>query len=406
MGGHVFICYAREDAAFVLTLAAHLKRRGVTLWLDQWDIPAGANWNRSIDDAIYECAAFLIALSPEAVGSGEVEGELLTALAERKPIVPVLCRPCRRIPRQLRLLNYVDFTTCGPDDPEAVEKLVAVLQKPGRTARASSRVRAWLQELRKDEEPPRQLSQEDSENVATPKSYWSLPYGEPEWVTVPSGEFWMGDDRGEEDEQPAHRLFVAEFHIARTPVTNAQYALYVQASGIAPPLHWEGEQPPPDIQTHPVVSVSWEDACRYCQWLSAVTGKSIRLPTEAEWEKAARGNADKRSYPWGEDFEAARCNCLELGKGGTSSVGLFPAGASPYGCLDMAGNVWEWVEDWYDVSFYQEGASRNLKGPSSGEYKVMRGGSWMNDLSIVRLTNRSRYTPDLRNDCVGFRCAW
>src|SRR5690606_19684012 len=148
-------------------------------------------------------------------------------------------------------------------------------------------------------------------------------------------------------EKPAHHLFVPEFRIARTPVTNAQYYLYIQATHAQPPSYWEDGQPPKDKLSHPVVAVRWDDASQYCEWVSTVTGKLVRLPTEAEWEKAARGDKDLREYPWGDEFDGIKCNTTELGLGDTSPVGIFPSGASPYGCLDMSGNVWEWVQDWY-----------------------------------------------------------
>ena len=157
----------------------------------------------------------------------------------------------------------------------------------------------------------------------------------------------MGSDPNDrdafDDEKPVHRLFLPAFQIARTPVTNAQYVIYIQAAGAEPPLHWEDGQPPKEKLEHPVVYVSWHDACGYCTWLSQLIRKQVRLPTEAEWEKAARGDKDKRPYPWGETFDMVKCNSAALGLGDTTPVGVFPAGASPYGCLDMAGNVLEWT---------------------------------------------------------------
>ncbi len=127
------------------------------------------------------------------------------------------------------------------------------------------------------------------------------------------------------------------------PITNAQYLLFVQATGHRAPSHWEDGRPPRGLESHPVVNVSWHDAMAYCRWLSEVTGKSITLPSEAQWEKAARGDRDTREYPWGDDWDPNRCNNSELGIGDTTPVGIFPEGASPYGCLDMVGNTWEWT---------------------------------------------------------------
>lgn len=172
--------------------------------------------------------------------------------------------------------------------------------------------------------------------------FWNQPYGEPAWVEIPAGEYWMGSERGEGREEPVHKLYVPTFKIARTPITNAQYQLFVKASKHPSPKHWEDDRPPKELESHPVVNVSWHDALAYCRWLSEKTGKKISLPSEAQWEKAARGDKDKREYPWGDTFEATRCNSRDLGLGQTTPVGIFPNGASPYGCLDMSGNVWEW----------------------------------------------------------------
>jgi formylglycine-generating enzyme required for sulfatase activity len=111
------------------------------------------------------------------------------------------------------------------------------------------------------------------------------------------------------------------------------------------PDDWEDGQPPKEKLNHPVVNVSWYDACAYCRWLSQATGKAIGLPSEAEWEKTARGSQNKRVYRWGDTFDMLKCNCDELGLGDTTPVGVFPAGASPYGALDLAGNIWEWIRN-------------------------------------------------------------
>jgi formylglycine-generating enzyme required for sulfatase activity len=167
--------------------------------------------------------------------------------------------------------------------------------------------------------------------------FWTLPHGEPEWVRIPEGEFTMG----EPDE--AHRVLVPDYAISRVSITNAQYQFFMQATDHEPPKNWIGKRTPRSREIHPVVNVSWNDALAYCRWLSEVTGKPITLPSEAEWEKAARGAQDARAYPWGDAFDAARCNVHESGFGDTTPVGIFLNGASPYGCLDMVGNVWDWT---------------------------------------------------------------
>jgi formylglycine-generating enzyme required for sulfatase activity len=252
-----------------------------------------------------------------------------------------------------------------------------------------------------------------NEALALKSSYWFPPFGEPEWVTIPAGEFVMGSERGDDmayDDEPMHRVFVSEFRIARTPVTNAQYWLYVYEKNVTPPPYWNGGQPPREQLTHPVVEVSWEDAQGYCGWLAEKIGKSVRLPTEAEWEKAARGDLDTRRYPWGDRFDVARCNSGELEEGpeetrGTTSVGLFPEGRSPGGCFDMSGNVWEWVQDWYGEHYYPKSPKQDPKGPRKGDGRVVRGGSWVGGAWALRVSARGRNDPGFRGDAFGFRCA-
>ncbi|GAB4545841.1 MAG: hypothetical protein Fur002_20320 [Anaerolineales bacterium] len=224
-----------------------------------------------------------------------------------------------------------------------------------------------------------------------------------EMVYVPAGEFLMGSETGGDDEKPPHRVYLDAFYIDRYPVTNAEYKKFVEAAGRKPPSHWENGKIPPGKETHPVVNVSWHDAAAYAAW----AGK--RLPTEAEWEKAASWDPlknEKRVYPWGDRFDAALCNSRESSLGGTTPVGKYsPQGDSPYGAADMAGNVWEWCADWYDSGYYKNSPKQNPQGPKSGQYRVLRGGSWSLNDSLVRASYRRRDNPDDWDYYIGFRCS-
>ncbi|MBI2906205.1 MAG: SUMF1/EgtB/PvdO family nonheme iron enzyme [Chloroflexi bacterium] len=235
-------------------------------------------------------------------------------------------------------------------------------------------------------------------------AYWSEPFGEPEWITVPAGEFWMGE-KGE-----AHRVFLDEYRIARVPVTNAQYQLFVANTHHAAPQHWVEGRPLRGLESHPVVYVTWYDALGYCRWLTRVTDKSITLPREAEWEKAARGDKDQRVYPWGDTPDPGKANYQDSGIGGTSAVGAFPKGASPYGCLDMSGNVWEWTRSVYGEYPYpqddEEGRRRREDLEAlARKPRVVRGGSFGKGGSGVRCAIRGRNDPDDGFYGIGFRVA-
>jgi formylglycine-generating enzyme required for sulfatase activity len=222
------------------------------------------------------------------------------------------------------------------------------------------------------------------------------PAVEAAMITIPAGEFTMGSDV--EDERPPHLVFVDAFEMDKLEVTNQEFERFVQETGYVTDAEKAGDTSwryyAKDKPQHPVVKVSWNDAVAYCGW----AGK--RLPTEAEWEKAARGT-DARSYPWGNQWDAAKANAKEAGIRGTTAVGGFPAGASPYGVMDMAGNVAEWTTDWFKA--YPGG---DFYSPYFGEkYRVIRGGAWFSDQNLVRTTERSCSGVELANDDVGFRCA-
>ncbi len=225
------------------------------------------------------------------------------------------------------------------------------------------------------------------------------------WLPVEAGEFPMGSNAAS-DEKPIHPVDLNAFAIAKYPITNSQYACFVAATGRKPPEHWRGKTPPDELRTHPVVNVSWEDVAAFCDWLSERCRAKIRLPTEAEWEKAARGT-DGRTYPWGNESDKIQtlCNMNKTGIGGTSPVGIFPAGESPYKVAEMAGNVWEWVNDWYDKDYYRRSPRDNPPGPERGPSRVLRGGSWnYYDVGFVRSANRYFNFPDRWFDNYGFRC--
>ena len=266
-------------------------------------------------------------------------------------------------------------------------------------------------------------------------STWVRPADGMMMVYVPEGEFTMGSNNGDSDEQPVHTVYLDAYWIDQTEVTNAMFTLFVERTGYQTDAEgigssyvfdgtnwndvsgadWQHPQGPSSglagLNDHPVVHVSWNDAEVYCGWAG------VRLPSEAEWEKAARGT-DGRTYPWGNqslagnllNFADINLNVdwadrnVDDGYQFTAPVGSYPAGASPYGALDMAGNVWEWVEDWYGETYYSQSPESNPTGPASGQYRVLRGGSWVSYGVDLRSAYRYWGGPDLRNYVIGFRC--
>jgi formylglycine-generating enzyme required for sulfatase activity len=233
-------------------------------------------------------------------------------------------------------------------------------------------------------------------------------------VLVPAGEFLMGSDNGDVDEGPQRWVYLDAFEIDRHEVTNVQYRRFLLATGRDAPQgwperyvdrlperdpDWQGTMYPEGEALYPVVGVNWQDATEYCAW----AGK--RLPTEAEWEKAARGN-DGRTYPWGDAWDPSNANVEAAGLGYTQPVGSYPAGASPYGALDMTGNAWEWVADLYDRQYYHNSPDRNPQGPASGTgERIQRGGAWDSPPDHARASYRNAthcFGPNFR---AGFRCA-
>jgi formylglycine-generating enzyme required for sulfatase activity len=229
----------------------------------------------------------------------------------------------------------------------------------------------------------------------------------PDTVLIPAGPFWMGSDSDDaeahDNEKPRRRLDLPEYQIGRYPVTNAQYTRFISDTGHNPPDHWDGRNVPAGLEDHPVVNVSFEDAVAYCHWLSQVAGQHYRLPTEAEWEKAARGGLpETRRYPWGDKWQPDSCNTCEVGRNGATPVHEFEhVNRSPFGVTDMVGNVWEWTASWYER--YPDSSHESVH--YGRVYRVVRGGSWRSDCQDVHISCRGRYKPDERRPYVGFRVA-
>ena len=228
----------------------------------------------------------------------------------------------------------------------------------------------------------------------------SLKPSDAPMALVPAGEFTMGSTL-REDEKPVHRVYLDAFYMDKYFVTVGQYAKYLETTGMKAPPEWDIMNQA-QHQKRPVVNINWSDASTYCKW----AGK--RLPTEAEWEKAARGT-DGRLYPWGNE-PPTRLHA-NFGKKSWEDhmalvpVGMFEMGKSPYGIYDMAGNAWEWVNDWYDHDYYKKSPAKNPQGPATGKSKVVRGGNWLYVPEFLRSSFRFNAEPSRGKFGYGFRCA-
>lgn len=367
----VFLSYSRKDSAFMRRLYADLTQAGLSVWIDEPGLEPGTPvWQQAIETAIRQSRCMVVVLSPDAKASRFVNIEVAIADRRGQRIFPVLAR--------------------GDEDTSVLFTLTTTQFADARTNYAQAVRKTLLPALRKH----LQFTPLPTTHAPTGSS-WSLPTSPIafEWVEIAAGEFNMGSDSSQDilaqaTEEPQHRESVATFWMARVPVTVAQYAAFVEATGYSLPR-------PLDLSNkaaHPITEVSWHDAQAFCRWAG------VRLPTEAEWEKAARG-IDGRIYPWGNNGPDEHVCNFNMNVGDTTAVGSYPSGASPYGVLDMSGNVWEWTQTkWRDN--YTTPADNSAQGENS---RVLRGGSWGNPADWLRCACRDDHDPWRRLNGWGFR---
>ena len=228
---------------------------------------------------------------------------------------------------------------------------------------------------------------------------------EPTLVPIPDGWFLMGSDLGQDCERPIHRVWVDSFLIAATQVTNAEYECFFSATGTQPPPFWHDANFSHPQQ--PVAGVSWHEATRYCNWLSEQTGRDYRLPTEAEWELAARGGLEQKQFPWGDDSPQSLPDYAKRWLNGPEPVARYAPNA--FGLYDIGDNVHEWCSDWYDPNYYAISPERNPRGPEQCPMKPARkssrGGSWRHHIKVARCSARSSIPPEFQYADYGFRVA-
>ncbi len=430
----VFISHAHADNARCASIAEKLRARGLDVWIDLTNMQQGHDLGSEIGDQLERRTAFVLMVTAASNASHWVRQErgayndLANTMSTRfvdgvaRMILPV--RLSDEVPAILRGILWIDALG-KPDDVVAAEIAAAV-------SIADPHVHSPT--------PPAPQPSE-WEEIAIPAALYRLDFRGwrerktgaefilPPTRAVAAGAFDMGSAESDKDaqpnEKPQYRIPVGAFAIGTFPITVAEYAYYLKANpSVAAPqtytypkdqswvpdalkgtsLSWDTQRQRPD---HPVVCVTWLNARDYAGWLTKVTGRAWRLPTEAEWEKAARWDAAQqhsRIYPWGDTFDKTRANTRESGLMHTTPVGSYPNGASPYGAQDMAGNVWEWCSSLYkerypyDPATYEDGNDRT-------NVRVLRGGSWDGNPQNSRAAYRIRDYPDVWNDDDGFRLA-
>lgn len=387
----IFLSYASQDREAAKAIYLALRDQGHKVFFDRADLPAGEEYHNRIREVIQSTQLFIFLISPDAVDGGSYTlTELDIAEKSAKPLLPVMLRKTEltTLPPTIKAVTFLETDGSLPGAVAAeVHRIagkwrgrrlkLAVAATAGVVLLAAGlfyglKARSRLVGIAKDGAP---------------------------LVSIPAGSFIMGDD----ENSPRRQIFVESFYMDKFEVTVGRYAKFLEAAGnTGAPEEWETVNIQNDSDL-PVVGVNWSDAASYCKW----AGK--RLPTEAEWERAARGG-DERKYPWGNDAptpESARYGRRyenPVYKDGVARVGSHAKDASPFGVFDLAGNVTEWVSDWFSESF-PVGEVRNPKGPESGTNRVLRGGSWYDPPERMSATKRWHGSPSNRNDGIGFRCA-
>jgi sulfatase modifying factor 1 len=232
------------------------------------------------------------------------------------------------------------------------------------------------------------------------KSDLTVPL-DPHLVEIPGAWFLMGSPSGQDCERPVHRVWVDTFLLAATQVTNAEYESFAKSTCNPLPPFWAGANF--NHPRQPVVGVSWFDAERYCCWLAAQTSRPYRLPTEAEWERAARGDIEQRNFPWGDEPPQSLPDYPTRWLTGPEAVGRYAPNA--FGLYNICDNIHEWCRDWYDANYYATSPERNPAGPGQGPRKASRGGSWRHHVKVSRCSARSSIPPEFQYADYGFRVA-
>ena len=404
----VFLCHSSNDKPAVRELYQKLRAETwLQPWLDEEELYPGQDWNFEIEKAVEAADVIIVCLSKgSTTKEGYVQREIRISLdyADYKPegtlyIIPVRLEECEP-PRRLRSWQYADYFEGQRE--RAFQRLLVSLKRRIESLELKFDERRSQKEDKAKEKKP-VIERPKPAEVVTPLNKIILS-NSMELMRVPAGRFVMGSTKENElaldGERPQHIVDIPyDYFMARFPVTNELYNAYVKTKGIKHPVNGLEKD-------HPVTGIKWTNAMQYCEWLNSLlknelpSGLILRLPTEAEWEKAARGT-DGREFPWGNQFDKNKCNSSEDGRNGTTPVGLYSShGDSPYGCGDMAGNVWEWTHSLQKKYPYKTDDGREDEKASGA--RVLRGGSFGRSVRDARCAYRLVYGIGFLN-VIGFR---
>jgi len=391
----IFLSYPSEDRPVAESINLALRDQGHEVFFDREELPPGEEFHDRIRHAIERADLVIFLVGPEALDPGSYTLNEIDMAEKSFPrpsgrVLPVMLRPVAldRIPPYLKAVTLLQTDGSVPAAVADAVYRIALKRKRKRMLTAASSTAAALLAagvvylLWAQHGPTQERMGKD---------------GAPA-VLVPAGSFTMGDD----EEAPQRQIYLGAFYLDRYEITTGRYAKFLKATGsVRPPLGWETLDLARGSDL-PVTGVDWRDADAYCRW----TGR--RLPTEAEWEKGARGT-DARRYPWGDasptldhaNYQNASPSAYD---GGLAAVGSHPAGMSPYGIDDLAGNAAEWVADWYAEAFPANDV-RDPKGPANGSARVIRGGGRFDPAERIKAAKRWYASPDTQGEDIGFRCA-